>query len=100
MVGLGRLERPTSPLSGVRSNHLSYRPASSGWSRGHASDRSPRRGPKPPIGTLITRLSGEERETKTAASRIWGLTGPVCFEGFRYDRPGWLSREGTSLERR
>ena len=28
MVGLGRLERPTSPLSGVRSNHLSYRPQS------------------------------------------------------------------------
>ena len=28
LVGLGRLERPTSPLSGVRSNHLSYRPAS------------------------------------------------------------------------
>ena len=28
MVGLGRLERPTSRLSGVRSNHLSYRPAS------------------------------------------------------------------------
>ena len=26
VVGLGRLERPTSPLSGVRSNHLSYRP--------------------------------------------------------------------------
>ena len=25
-MGLGRLERPTSPLSGVRSNHLSYRP--------------------------------------------------------------------------
>ena len=29
MVGLGRLERPTSPLSGVRSNHLSYRPSRS-----------------------------------------------------------------------
>ena len=29
MVGLGRLERPTSPLSGVRSNHLSYRPKTS-----------------------------------------------------------------------
>ena len=27
MVGLGRLELPTSPLSGVRSNQLSYRPA-------------------------------------------------------------------------
>ena len=30
MVGLGRLERPTSPLSGVRSNHLSYRPSRTG----------------------------------------------------------------------
>ena len=29
MVGRGRLERPTSPLSGVRSNHLSYRPLKS-----------------------------------------------------------------------
>ena len=28
LVGLGRLELPTSPLSGVRSNQLSYRPAS------------------------------------------------------------------------
>ncbi len=26
MVGLGRVELPTSPLSGVRSSHLSYRP--------------------------------------------------------------------------
>ena len=26
VVGLGRIELPTSPLSGVRSNHLSYRP--------------------------------------------------------------------------
>ena len=26
MVGLGGLEPPTSRLSGVRSNHLSYRP--------------------------------------------------------------------------
>ena len=26
LVGLGRFELPTSPLSGVRSNHLSYRP--------------------------------------------------------------------------
>ncbi len=27
-MGLGGLEPPTSPLSGVRSNHLSYRPKS------------------------------------------------------------------------
>lgn len=26
MVGLGGVEPPTSPLSGVRSNHLSYKP--------------------------------------------------------------------------
>jgi hypothetical protein len=30
MVGLGRVELPTSPLSGVRSNQLSYRPVSTG----------------------------------------------------------------------
>ena len=28
LVGLGRFELPTSPLSGVRSNQLSYRPLS------------------------------------------------------------------------
>jgi hypothetical protein len=28
MVGLGGLEPPTSPLSGARSSHLSYRPKS------------------------------------------------------------------------
>ena len=27
VVGLGGLEPPASPLSGVRSNHLSYRPS-------------------------------------------------------------------------
>ena len=27
LVGLSGLEPPTSPLSGVRSNHLSYKPA-------------------------------------------------------------------------
>ena len=30
LVGLGRFELPTSPLSGVRSNQLSYRPPLSG----------------------------------------------------------------------
>jgi hypothetical protein len=33
LVGLDRLERSTSPLSGVRSNHLSYRPESFNASR-------------------------------------------------------------------
>ena len=33
MVGRGGLEPPTSRLSGVRSNHLSYRPSKTGGTR-------------------------------------------------------------------
>ena len=33
VVGLGRLELPTSRLSGVRSNHLSYRPLTNAHER-------------------------------------------------------------------
>ena len=41
VVGLGGLEPPASPLSGVRSNHLSYRPkvfVSGGASRDRTDD--------------------------------------------------------------
>ena len=38
VVGLGRLELPTSPLSGVRSNHLSYRPLTGGAGRDRTGD--------------------------------------------------------------
>ena len=38
MVGLGRVELPTSPLSGVRSSHLSYRPM--GKTGGAGRDRT------------------------------------------------------------
>ena len=42
MVGLGGLEPPASPLSGVRSNHLSYRPKSrSQWWSLSGSNRRP-----------------------------------------------------------
>jgi hypothetical protein len=83
MVGLGRLERPTSPLSGVRSNHLSYKPETT----------------VPPSATPVARCP-ERRETKTAASRQRGLTDPVCF--FRASRRSGQgpSREEASLERR
>jgi hypothetical protein len=42
MVGLGGLEPPASPLSGVRSNHLSYRPNVLAWqeSGGASRDRT------------------------------------------------------------
>ena len=38
MVGLGRIELPTSPLSGVRSSQLSYRPYSGGAGRDRTGD--------------------------------------------------------------
>ena len=66
MVGLGRLERPTSPLSGVRSNHLSYRPQS-----------------KPKLRPMYPEL---RREAKTAASRIARPDWPLLFQEIRYER--------------
>ena len=41
LVGLGRVELPTSRLSGVRSNHLSYRPSTDLWSRARQLDPFP-----------------------------------------------------------
>jgi hypothetical protein len=38
VVGLGGVEPPTSPLSGVRSNHLSYRPSRAGKSAENLGD--------------------------------------------------------------
>ena len=40
LVGLGGLEPPASPLSGVRSNHLSYRPKSRARRGGACRDRT------------------------------------------------------------
>src|SRR6185437_17040172 len=41
LVGLGRFELPTSPLSGVRSNQLSYRPVEADWWSWSGSNRRP-----------------------------------------------------------
>ena len=52
MVGLGRLELPTSRLSGVRSNRLSYRPRrrfSESWVESANEIRRPRMFDVPPI---------------------------------------------------
>ena len=55
MVGLERFELSTSRLSSARSNQLSYRPG--------------KRGGRP----------NEERETKAAVSRKWGIDMPHVF---------------------
>ena len=59
MVGLDRLELSTSRLSGVRSNHLSYRPESMRKPAGRNAASSAR---------WLKRL---ERETKTAVSAFF-----------------------------
>src|SRR5258706_1653289 len=71
LVGLGRLELPTSRLSSARSNQLSYKPLTTrgvssratGLRRMHRTSASPWR--------VFVR---EERETKTAKSRQWSST--------------------------
>jgi hypothetical protein len=44
MVGLGGLEPPTSPLSGARSSHLSYRPTRSNRLDSETNSTMPFRG--------------------------------------------------------
>ena len=63
VVGLDRLELSTSPLSGVRSNHLSYRPARQADNPPIPHNRAAMSGP-PGTHSLV-----EERETETAKSR-------------------------------
>src|SRR5664279_2070209 len=69
VVGLGRLELPTSRLSSARSNQLSYKHSTRGaCSRATArADASHKRSPW----RVFVR---EERETKTAKSRQWSST--------------------------
>ena len=76
VVGLGRLELPTSRLSSARSNQLSYKPLTHILRR----TRDPARAHRLAPGTSHKRspwrvFVREERETKTAASRKDGLTG-------------------------
>jgi hypothetical protein len=76
VVGLGRLELPTSRLSSARSNQLSYKPVTL-----KALERRSARHSRRPYGqTTAARPRSafqacvfvrEERETKTAKSRQW-----------------------------
>ena len=71
MVGLGRLELPTSRLSSARSNQLSYKPELS-----QAAVLRPASITQDQHGAL----SMEERETKAAVSRLSGLTDPFVLK--------------------
>src|SRR6202789_2645263 len=56
MVGLGRVELPTSPLSGVRSSQLSYRPVEKPGTNWWSWSGSNRRPPECKSGALPAEL--------------------------------------------
>lgn len=69
MVGLGRFELPTSPLSGVRSNRLSYRPLPSHRPKttGSVKDAAPaypEANRQSSTRALITRMSKKEKRRR------------------------------------
>jgi hypothetical protein len=75
MVGLGRLELPTSRLSSARSNQLSYKPKSRSPIIGSPNDRKTHSSRQAHAQTSQNNPHiKEERETKTAP--ISRLTGP------------------------
>ena len=75
VVGLGRLELPTSRLSSARSNQLSYKPLTPIQLRIRSIVRNatglPEASHKRSPWRVFVR---EERETKTAKSRQWSST--------------------------
>ena len=84
MVGLGRLELPTSRLSSARSNQLSYKPQAQctklkqAFARRHSAAWQKAPAPPGPVAQPPVRprvLVQEERETKAAKSRMLGLIG-------------------------
>ena len=79
VVGLGRLELPTSRLSGVRSNHLSYKPDTSTLTRSST-------------------FSATERETKAAMIRMMPVQQAARLCSKRRRKP--LLRHGREFDRR
>jgi hypothetical protein len=73
VVGLGRLELPTSRLSSARSNQLSYKPDEASWRHAWRSRRR----------------DGKGRETKAATMRRCLVT-----------RLGWRELSGISILRK
>jgi hypothetical protein len=94
MVGLGRLELPTSRLSSARSNQLSYKPLTllltiriaydKDWGIRMRANDVERRMQSHKAHSPWRVFVREERETKTAKSRqwsskVWRPMAPECF---------------------
>ncbi len=69
MVGLGGLEPPASPLSGVRSNHLSYRPARIELPLSRSARESL------PLSRRRDRARGEDQPRRTLDRSVLPVTG-------------------------
>jgi hypothetical protein len=67
MVGLDRLELSTSPLSGVRSSHLSYRPA---WIRLSAETNRANQHPEAKTGGAGRDRTGDLLNANQALSQL------------------------------
>jgi hypothetical protein len=122
MVGLGRLELPTSRLSSARSNQLSYKPEPLHVSKRRMRAREGTSPPRPAksdcdiqFAKALRKRHGlvrEERETKAAKSRKWPLDVKTSNKSDVFkSRPDDLrdpivqgkdcrDAEGSSLERR
>ena len=72
VVGLGGLEPPASPLSGVRSNHLSYRPTKVECEDWWSLSGSNRRPPACKAGALPAELKPRNTGHAHARSRLRG----------------------------
>ena len=101
VVGLGGLEPPTSPLSGVRSNHLSYRPEVS-CLRWWSLSGSNRRPPACKAGALPAELRPQHQNNQLDTKMVGqgGLEPPtprlssVCSNQLSYWPPAPASHQG------
>jgi hypothetical protein len=98
LVGLGRLERPTSRLSGVRSNQLSYRPKHATAGNGHPSQREGHSGPAGKVageGTCRRRRAHDPRRpVKVEPATPFFATGRPVTGGVAAKFPVLDSRKG------
>ena len=85
VVGLGGLEPPASPLSGVRSNHLSYRPGCSHPDGGASRDRTD--------DPLLAKQVLSQLSYGPARDALWKHAGYLCGRLTRDLRCLWSQKE-------
>src|SRR5579864_2916841 len=103
VVGLGRIELPTSPLSGVRSSQLSYRPGHSkaNWWSWSGSNRRPpecKSGALPAELQPLIRRPQDKLATRNKLSRPIGCCRPAPGRSGKVVRRTLSGDPGTDLD--